>query len=61
MTREEIASRSGGQSADGHGHDHGAHSDGVLFWQIACAVLAVLLVLSSVRRRASTASQEVIS
>jgi hypothetical protein len=33
----------------------------VLFWQIGCAVLAVLLVLSSVRRRASTASQEVIS
>jgi hypothetical protein len=61
MTREEIASRSGGQSADGHGHDHETHSDGVLFWQIGCAVLAVLLVLSSVRRRASTASQEVIS
>ncbi len=61
MTREEIASRSGGAGADGHSHEHEAHSGGVLFWQIACAVLAVLLVLSSVRRRASVASQEVIS
>jgi hypothetical protein len=58
MTKEQLASSSSGQGD--HGHEHEAHSGGVLFWQIGCAVLAFLLVLSSVRKRPAVAAKEVM-
>jgi hypothetical protein len=58
MTKEQLASRSSGQGD--HGHEHEAHSGGVLFWQIGCAVLTFLLVLSSVRKRPAVAAKEVM-
>jgi multidrug efflux pump subunit AcrA (membrane-fusion protein) len=58
MTKEQLASSSSGQGDHGHGHE--AHSGGVLFWQIGCAVLAFLLVLSSVRKRPAVAAKEVM-
>ena len=51
MSAEEVAAaaRSGGD--DGHDHGHGASSPLTLFLAIACGVLFVLLLVSSLRRK----------
>jgi membrane fusion protein, heavy metal efflux system len=55
MTKEEIAASG---EAGGHGHDHEAASNGplTLFLAIACGVLFVLLLVSSLRRKTQPSS-----
>jgi len=52
MTSAEIAAQGGAPGDLDHGHEH-AGNGGVVFWQIACGVLAALLVLSTFYRRAT--------
>jgi len=52
MTKEQIAASGGaGAAGGGGGHDHEHGHGRPIFWQIACAVLAALLVVATIKRR----------
>lgn len=50
MTAEQIAAAQAAAGAAGGAHAHGGGGGDVLFWQIACGVLAVLLLVAVVKR-----------
>jgi hypothetical protein len=51
MSAEEVAAAAEGGGDDGHGHGHEGSSPLTLFLAIACGVLFVLLLVSSLRRK----------
>lgn len=50
MTAEQIAAAQAAAGTAGAAHGHGGGGGDVLFWQIACGVLAVLLLVAVVKR-----------